>query len=268
MERVRGIGGVFFKSRDPGALGAWYRDHLGVPLEDWGGAVFRWAEHDRGGASTVWTPFAADTTYFAPSDGPLMLNFRVDDLDRMLAQLRAAGATVVDKIDDSEFGRFGWALDPEGNKIELWQPPAVAAGPAVPVFFYGSYMNRAVLAEVDLAPRRWQVATLAGFDLVIQPRANLVAAPGRTAWGILAEATHAELARLYAHASGVLGETYLPHPVVVTPVDGPERAALCYLCPDMKPRPADAAYVERIAAPAREHDFPADYLSRIESFRP
>src|SRR3970282_566248 len=120
MERVRGIGGVFFKSRDPKALGAWYQEHLGVPLEEWGGAAFRWAEHDRGGVGTGWTPFCPATGYFAPSDSSFMVNFRVDHLDRMLAQLRAAGVKVDDKIDDSEFGRFGCAVDRAGNKIELW----------------------------------------------------------------------------------------------------------------------------------------------------
>ena len=124
MQRVKGIGGVFFKARDKKALGEWYRDHLGVPLEDWGGAVFRWRELDPAGdAATVWSPFAADTSYFAPSTAPFMVNFRVDDLDAMLAQLRAAGAHVDDKLEESELGRFGWVVDPEGNKLELWQPP-------------------------------------------------------------------------------------------------------------------------------------------------
>lgn len=125
MERVRGIGGIFFKARDPKALARWYAEHLGVPVEDWGGARFVWRDHDaRGDASTVWSPFAADTGYFAPSTAPFMINFRVDDLDAMLAQLRAAGAQVDPKVEDSEYGRFGWAFDPDGNKIELWQPPS------------------------------------------------------------------------------------------------------------------------------------------------
>jgi predicted enzyme related to lactoylglutathione lyase len=269
MERVRGIGGVFFKARDKAALGAWYKEHLGVPVEEWGGAAFRWADHDTGGATTVWSPFAADSKYFAPSEAPFMLNFRVDDLDAMRAQLKAAGVTVDDKVDDSDFGRFGWAMDPDGNRIELWQPPAPPSGPRVPVFFYGSYMNRSVLAEVNLAPTRWQVASLLGFDVVIQPRANLVATTGVSAWGLLTEATHAELARLYAHASSVLGETYQPHPVIVHPRDGSGATpALCYLSSSMEPRPADAAYIDRIVAPAREHDFPSDYVARIERFRP
>ncbi len=124
MERVRGIGGVFFKAKDPAKVRAFYRDLLGVPIEDWGGARFGWREHDpRGDAATVWSPFSADTTYFKPSEAPFMVNFRVDDLDAMLAQLRAAGAPVDERIDESEFGRFGWVMDPEGNRVELWQPP-------------------------------------------------------------------------------------------------------------------------------------------------
>ena len=109
------------------ALAAWYRDRLGVPLEEWGGAVFRWRDHDPAGdAYTVWTPFSADTDYFAPGEQTFMVNFRVRDLDAMLAQLRAAGCRVEDKVEDSEFGRFGWVIDPEGNKIELWEPPRKA----------------------------------------------------------------------------------------------------------------------------------------------
>jgi predicted enzyme related to lactoylglutathione lyase len=124
MERVRGIGGFFFKARDPKALSGWYREHLGVSVEEWGGARFVWREHDaRGDACTVWAPFSLDTKYFAPSEAPFMVNFRVDDLDAMLAQLRRAGAQVLDRVEEGEHGRFGWVVDPEGNKIELWQPP-------------------------------------------------------------------------------------------------------------------------------------------------
>jgi predicted enzyme related to lactoylglutathione lyase len=119
MQRVLGIGGVFFKASDPKALGAWYAKHLGVPVDDsFGGAMFS------GEGQTVWSPFAADTKYFAPSEKPFMFNFRVTDLRAMLAQLREAGVTVDDKIEDSEFGAFGWFMDPEGNRVELWQPPA------------------------------------------------------------------------------------------------------------------------------------------------
>jgi predicted enzyme related to lactoylglutathione lyase len=125
MQRVRGIGGIFFKAKDPKALAKWYADHLGVAVEEWGGARFVWKDEDpRGDAATVWSPFSADTTYFAPSSASFMVNYRVDDLDAMLAQLRAAGAQVEDKVEDSEYGRFGWVVDPEGNKLELWQPPS------------------------------------------------------------------------------------------------------------------------------------------------
>jgi predicted enzyme related to lactoylglutathione lyase len=126
MQKVLGIGGVFFKSTDKAALAAWYRDNLGVPVDDnWHGAVFPWAANDPAGdAATVWSPFAADSDYFAPSTKPFMINFRVADLDAMLAQLRANGCEVDDKVENSDFGRFGWVMDPDGNRVELWQPPA------------------------------------------------------------------------------------------------------------------------------------------------
>ncbi len=119
MERVLGLGGLFFKARDPQALAQWYHDHLGVPLE--AGApygVFEAAAGDQ----TVWSTFPADTAYFAPGTAPFMVNYRVRDLDAMLAQLRAAGAVVDEKVQDEPYGRFGWAMDPEGNRFELWQP--------------------------------------------------------------------------------------------------------------------------------------------------
>lgn len=123
MQRVRGIGGVFFKAQDPKALSTWYRDALGLNVEAWGGVFFPWAGLEgRGGAGTVWSPFSQESNYFAPSQKPYMFNFVVDDLDAMLAQARAAGAVVDDKITDEENGRFGWLMDPEGNRVELWQP--------------------------------------------------------------------------------------------------------------------------------------------------
>ncbi|WP_077032762.1 VOC family protein [Pelomonas sp. KK5] len=126
MKRVTGIGGIFFKSKDPKALSAWYRDHLGVTLEPWGGSVFRWVSEDNpsGTGTTVWSPFSADTSYFAPSEASFMVNYRVADLHGLLAALRAEGCQVEDKIDESELGKFGWVVDPDGNKIELWEPPA------------------------------------------------------------------------------------------------------------------------------------------------
>lgn len=125
MERVRGIGGIFFKANDPKALSAWYAQHLGVPVEAYGSATFKWSEDAQPGAQgvTLWSPFPADTNYFAPSKAPFMINFRVDNLERMLVQLRTAGVEVDAKVDESEYGRFGWCIDPEGNRVELWEPP-------------------------------------------------------------------------------------------------------------------------------------------------
>jgi len=126
MKRVTGLGGIFFKSQNPEALCAWYREHLGLPLEEWGGAVFHWVTPDNPGGvgTTIWSPFKADTTYFAPSTASFMMNFRVADLDALLAALRAEGCQVDDKVEDSEYGKFGWVMDPDGNRVELWQPPA------------------------------------------------------------------------------------------------------------------------------------------------
>src|SRR5262245_29355924 len=140
--------------------------------------------------------------------------------------------------------------------------------PKVWVFFYGSYMNFAVLREVGLEPGQWEAARLDGFDICIRPRANLIRSDRNCVYGIVATATHAELARLYAHAREVLGEVYLPEAVLVQTRAGLWRPALCYLCPEMAPRPADHAYVERIVAPARAFGFPDWYIARLESFRP
>jgi predicted enzyme related to lactoylglutathione lyase len=120
VQRVTGIGGVFFRAKDPEALGRWYADNLGIAIEDYGGSTFRWEEK----GTTVWSPFPADTDYFGSGGQQGMVNFRVSDLDAMLEQLRTAGAEVDDRIEEHEYGRFGWAVDPEGNRFELWQPPA------------------------------------------------------------------------------------------------------------------------------------------------
>jgi predicted enzyme related to lactoylglutathione lyase len=125
-QQVTGIGGVFFKARDPGALAAWYRAHLGVPAPDGEThALFTARGPDATGApaQTVWSAFPTETGYFGPGTAGFMINYRVADLDAMLAQLEAAGTPVDDRIEESEFGRFGWATDPEGNRFELWQPP-------------------------------------------------------------------------------------------------------------------------------------------------
>jgi predicted enzyme related to lactoylglutathione lyase len=116
MEKVLGVGGVFFKARNPVALRAWYRDHLGVPIDEWGGTFFE----DNG--PFVWSVFEPTSTYLGSGAAPFMINYRVRDLDAMLAQLRAAGCAVDDKVQDEGYGRFGWVTDPEGNRVELWQP--------------------------------------------------------------------------------------------------------------------------------------------------
>jgi len=127
MKHVLGIGGIFFKAQDPDKLAAWYQQHLGLKVEEYGGVTFREEAGDKSAprrqAYAVWSPFAADTDYFAPSEKPFMINFRVADLDVLLTKLRAEGVTVEERTEKSEFGYFGWAMDPEGNKIELWEPP-------------------------------------------------------------------------------------------------------------------------------------------------
>jgi predicted enzyme related to lactoylglutathione lyase len=117
MEQVTGIGGVFFRSQDPEGLVAWYAEHLGFPLSGDGYVVFPESRN------SVWSPFAADTDYW-PAHKQSMFNFTVRNLDAMLAQLRAAGVHVDERVEEQEFGRFGWAVDPEGNRFELWEPAA------------------------------------------------------------------------------------------------------------------------------------------------
>jgi len=125
MQRVTGIGGIFFKARDPEALRAWYKKHLGIDVLEWGGAVFTWtdAAGDPTPGATVWSVFDADTNYFAPGTASFMVNYRVADLEALLETLRAESCNVIDKTESSELGKFGWVIDPEGNKVELWQPP-------------------------------------------------------------------------------------------------------------------------------------------------
>lgn len=125
MKRVTGIGGIFFKAHDAPALRAWYQRHLGIDVQPWGGAAFSWsdAEGKPSGGTTVWSIAAADTELFAPGKAAHMVNYRVDDLHALIAALKAEGCNVLDKIDESEYGKFGWVIDPEGNKVELWQPP-------------------------------------------------------------------------------------------------------------------------------------------------
>ena len=121
MAKVVGVGGVFFKSKDPETLGAWYQKWLGVPVEHPYGASFKPEGIPRGGFS-VWTPFDSSTSYFDPSTSNFMVNLMVDDLDGALAQVEEGGAEIVGEIEAIEYGRFGWFVDPEGNKVELWEP--------------------------------------------------------------------------------------------------------------------------------------------------
>jgi catechol 2,3-dioxygenase-like lactoylglutathione lyase family enzyme len=129
--RVTGIGGIFFESEDLETVRSWYRDRLGIPTEAWGGSVFHWRSLDdpqeRG--YTVWSPFPPDSTKFAPSEQPYMLNYRVEHLPELLADLRAAGVEVVGELEEHENGKFAWILDPEGRKIELWEPVPSAEDP-------------------------------------------------------------------------------------------------------------------------------------------
>jgi predicted enzyme related to lactoylglutathione lyase len=124
MERVLGVGGIFFKAQDPAKLKAWYRENLGLPVDEHGEITFLTVGDP--GPCLVWSPFPADTKYFEPSTAPFMLNFRVKNLEAMLAQLRAAGARVDEKVQEAPYGKFGWVMDPEGNRIELWEIPSEA----------------------------------------------------------------------------------------------------------------------------------------------
>ena len=125
MKRVTGIGGIFFKAKDAPALHAWYKRHLGIDVQEWGGAAFDWTDSEGKAiaGTTAWSIVAAQSNQFAPSTAPFMVNYRVEDLQALVKALRAEGCNVLEKIDDSEYGKFGWVMDPEGNKVELWQPP-------------------------------------------------------------------------------------------------------------------------------------------------
>ena len=124
MARITGVGGVFFKSKGDGkALAAWYREHLGLPLEAWGGAVLRWPDdkaEDQG--LTVWHVAPSDSKWFSPSQSSFMINYRVDNMGELLEQLRAAGVAVLQGPESHENGKFAWIMDPDGNKVELWEP--------------------------------------------------------------------------------------------------------------------------------------------------
>lgn len=123
MKRVTGIGGIFFQAKDPVALRAWYSEHLGIDVQEWGGAVFTSGSSGEGDdpVQTIWSIAPAGAAQFLPGTASFMINYRVDDLDAVLQALRSEGCDVLPETDDSDFGKFGWVMDPEGNKVELWQ---------------------------------------------------------------------------------------------------------------------------------------------------
>lgn len=126
MKRVTGIGGIFFQAKDAPALQAWYQRHLGIDVQAWGGTAFSWADAQGQptGGTTVWSIGPQDGEGFGPGRAPFMINYRVDDIDALVQALKDEQCQVLDKREDGEYGRFAWVIDPEGNKVELWQPPA------------------------------------------------------------------------------------------------------------------------------------------------
>ncbi len=131
MAKVTGLGGLFFKADDVDATRDWYARNLGLDFSDWGGWGWQWRHHDNPDhvGRTEWAPFKADTDYMAPSTQPFMMNFRVDDLDALLVQLKAAGIELVGEPETHEYGKFAWILDPNGIKVELWEPAGESVGP-------------------------------------------------------------------------------------------------------------------------------------------
>jgi predicted enzyme related to lactoylglutathione lyase len=125
MKRVTGIGGIFIKTADTKRLREWYQKHLGIDIAEWGGTSFQWtgAHNPSGQGSTAWSLFEASSNYFEPSAAPFMVNYRVENVHALVAELRKEGCQVVGNVEESEFGKFGWVVDPDGNKIELWEPP-------------------------------------------------------------------------------------------------------------------------------------------------
>jgi catechol 2,3-dioxygenase-like lactoylglutathione lyase family enzyme len=124
MKRVTGLGGVFLKCKNPEAMYQWYEKHLGIQRDQSTTIPFTWRDHDRPEQTgqTIWALFPEDTKYFAPSSSPFMMNFRVENLEAVLEALRAEGVEVDPKVETYDFGKFGWIMDPEGNRIELWEP--------------------------------------------------------------------------------------------------------------------------------------------------
>ncbi len=127
MKRVTGIGGIFFRAKDPKALYGWYRQHLGIDSSPGVGAMFSDADHLENPGFTIWAIFPEGTDYFKSPDRRFMINFRVDDCEALLKALREEGVQVDDKMEAHEYGKFGWITDPEGNRVELWEPPKSGA---------------------------------------------------------------------------------------------------------------------------------------------
>ena len=121
FKRVTGIGGLFFKTKNPTELKEWYKNHLGFNTDDWG-CTFWWKDEQNKKASTQWSPFKNDTTYFSPSTKEYMFNYRVENLIELLNKLKTEGITIIGEVEEYDYGKFGWILDPDGNKIELWEP--------------------------------------------------------------------------------------------------------------------------------------------------
>ena len=132
MAKITGIGGVFIKStKDKDALAAWYRDNLGLKFEDWGGSIINWTDDAKvDGGMTVWSTAAPDSKWFAPSESSFMVNYRVDDMAELLAQLKKNGVEIIKGPDEDLNGTFAWVMDPDGNKVELWEPKASGDEPA------------------------------------------------------------------------------------------------------------------------------------------
>lgn len=124
MKRVTGLGGMFFKTKDVGATVAWYRTHLGIDAQDWGGTAFQWLEKENPDNTgyTVWSAFPSDTEYFGPGTSPFMFNFRVADLEGLLKALAEEGVEIAGEMQTHPNGKFAWIIDPEGRRIELWEP--------------------------------------------------------------------------------------------------------------------------------------------------
>jgi len=131
MKRVTGLGGVFFKSPDPKNTVEWYRTHLGIDSDEWGGFAFQWRDRERSEevGYTVWSAFPDDTKHFDPSPHPFMLNFRVDNLVELVATLKAEGVEVCGEVEEHDNGKFAWVLDSDGRKVELWEPVPSAEDP-------------------------------------------------------------------------------------------------------------------------------------------